>query len=87
MVPTPALEVLAMVLATARKMPETTRLVHLAQKRHSEPGPPSSSSALEVKHGFEQMLCGGLGAGCAAGGRGGGDGMETRGPQPTLLVW
>ena len=52
---------------------------------NSEPGLPSSS-ALEVKHGFEQMLGGGLGAGCAAGGRGGSDGMETRGPQPTLLV-
>ena len=34
------------------------------------------------KHGFEHMFGGGLGAGCTAGG----DGKETRGPQPTQSV-
>ena len=44
-------------------------------------------SILEItKHGLEHMFGGGLGAGCAAGGRGGGDGMETHGPQPTQSV-
>ena len=37
-------------------------------------------------HGFEHMFGGGLGARCPAGGRGGADGMETRGPQPTQSV-
>ena len=94
-------------LTTARGMLMTARTLRLmlttalaAQKRLLEPGPPPSQSALELRHGFEQMLGGGLGAGCAAGGRGGGDGMETsqstqsvpkthvanseRGPMPSL---
>jgi hypothetical protein len=80
------------VLTTARMVPTTARMVpttaRVAQKRHSELGPPSSQTALEVKHGSEQMLGGGLGAGGAAGGRGGGDGMETRRPQsPHSVPW
>ena len=51
-----------------------------AQKRPSEPGSPSSQSALKVTHGIEPLFGGRLGAGCPAGGRGGGDGIETRGP-------
>ena len=37
-------------------------------------------------HGFEHMFGGGLGVRCPAGGRGGADGMETRGSQPTQSV-
>jgi hypothetical protein len=52
--------------------------------------PQSTQSVLNVhkrmevsKHGLEHMFGGGYGAGCAAGDRGGGDGMETRGPLVT----
>ena len=68
------------VLVTARGVPMT------AQKRPSEPGPPSSQSALKVTHGIEPLFGGRLGAGCPAGGRGGGDGIETRGPKSMQSV-
>ena len=68
---------------TARPILTTARAT---QKRHSEPGPPSSQSTSEVKH---WQLLGGtcrFCAGCSSGGRGGGDGMETRGPKSMKSV-
>jgi hypothetical protein len=61
--------------------PQSVPNVHIGS---SEPGLPSSQSALEAKKlVFVQMPDGTVGGGCTAGDRGGGDGMETRRPQPT----
>ena len=61
--------------------PQSVPKVHIGS---SEPWLPSSQSALEAKKlVFVQMPGGRVGAGCTAGDRGGGDGMEMRGPQPT----